>query len=313
MKAQAFLALAALAVSAAAQVDPNRTMVIVNGEEIKAEMYYRRMEVLPNVGRKVGDTFVPATPGFMTLQQLINETLILQLAKADEVYPSPEEVAADMVRRAKDDPAIKMGFDRLGLGEDLYRYDTLVEMCRFRVITKGINVTDFEVEKYYNDHKHRYFTIPKRLTLRMIALDDAAKKAEVDKDLAGGMSFGDAARKHSIGISATKGGELGDVPETGLSPLIKPHINGIEKGERTGWIEIQGKHLMYQVDDILAAEEFELDADLTRTIRRRLMFDKGNATRPIAVRLAQLRKEANIELQGTPFDDQIKSAFGGGQ
>ena len=53
-------------------VDPNRVVLVINGEEIKGAEYYRRMEYLPGVGSQMGASFSDFPPGFLTIQQLIN-------------------------------------------------------------------------------------------------------------------------------------------------------------------------------------------------------------------------------------------------
>jgi foldase protein PrsA len=311
MKRLIIPAVTLMATACLAQVDPAKTMVIVNGEPIKAENYYQRMEILPNVGRLVSGQFVQATPGFMTLQQMMNEAFIVQLAKKESVYPSDLDLEAELTRRGKDEPAIAEAFNKLGLGQELYRRDTLVQLCQFRLQVKGVNITDFEIEAFYNNEKEGRYTIPERLTMRIIAVDSVEKRAAVDSDLKAGKSFEETAGAHSIDFSKVNGGLMGDVPRRALAPTIATHFVDIAKGETTDWITIGDKHIIYKVDAILPQEVIPLDAALKSQIRRQMMLDKGVVMNKLSEKLAAMRKAASIEYQGTPFDDQLKQAFGG--
>ena len=70
-KIYSLLALALTACAAYAQVDANRTVAVVNGEEIKGGEYYHRMEYLSGVGRIGNNGVNEFPPGFMTIEQLI--------------------------------------------------------------------------------------------------------------------------------------------------------------------------------------------------------------------------------------------------
>src|SRR5438309_1536369 len=91
-----------VAASVHGQVDPNRVVATVNGEPIKGEEYYRRMEYLPGVGRFSGDHFAEFPPGFMTLDQLITEKLVMQLAKQKGVAPAAPEIQEELRYRLEE-------------------------------------------------------------------------------------------------------------------------------------------------------------------------------------------------------------------
>ena len=89
------------------QVDPTRTVAIVNGEAIKGDEYYHRMEYLPGVSRRIQEGVnAEFPPGFLTLEQLVTERLILQLAKQRNVAPSQAEVDAEMKSITELDPKL---------------------------------------------------------------------------------------------------------------------------------------------------------------------------------------------------------------
>lgn len=190
----------AFATLATAQLDPGRSVIVVNGEEIKANEYYRRMEFLPGVGRNVNGQFVEAPPGILTILRLIDERLLIQLAKDKGVYPSDAEVQAEIKNRSDANPKLFEGLALLGLSRDDYAYQVRLDLVDFKLRTQGITITDQEIEKFYADNP-TLFTVPKRYRLRVVAVADEAGKNAVDADLKAGMKFEDVAKKHSIELS----------------------------------------------------------------------------------------------------------------
>gem|GEM_PF-6889404 len=149
----AWLALTvALVGTVSAQVDPNRTIMIVNGEEIRGNEYYRRMEFLPGVGRTVNGKFVEAPPGILTMLRILDERLLLQLATQKGVGPTESEVQNEIKERMAGNPRLMEGLKALGLSDADLNYQVRVDLAEYKLRTQGITVTDQEVEKYFNDN-----------------------------------------------------------------------------------------------------------------------------------------------------------------
>src|SRR5690349_10770728 len=101
-----FILPALLAVScfAHAQVDLNRTVMTIDGAEVKGQEYYRTMEYLNGVGKNVGSGIMEMPPGLLTIDKIITDRLILKLAKKKGVYPSDAELKADVDQKIKENP-----------------------------------------------------------------------------------------------------------------------------------------------------------------------------------------------------------------
>lgn len=100
--------LLALTGAALAQVDPARVVATVNGVAIKGDEYYHRMEFLPGVGKNMGDGFAEFPPGFLTLEQLITEKLVFQLAKEKGVMPTQADIDAELQYRMSKDKTLQV-------------------------------------------------------------------------------------------------------------------------------------------------------------------------------------------------------------
>ena len=203
-----FLALPSLllATAAFAQVDPARTVATINGEEIKGAEYYRRMEYLDGVGKPMGQVFTQLPPGLLTLDALITEKLVFQLAREKGVYPSDLEVTKELEVRAQKDPTYLSRWKSSGKSDEELRYEVRYALAQYKLQTYGITIADGEIDAFYAAQPKR-FTIPKRLKLRVIGAVTEEDKAAVDKDLAAGKPFSEVAKARSAEANASRGGE----------------------------------------------------------------------------------------------------------
>jgi foldase protein PrsA len=293
-------------------VSPDRVMVKVNGQNITGRQYFLRMQVLQDVGKLVGEQFVPASPGFMTLQQLINESLIIQLARQQAVYPSDAELEAEIAKRLKDNPKLKEAFTMLGLTDEDFRWDVLVTMCQFRVITKGVNITDFEVENSYKANVATRYTLPKRFVVRVITVGKAEDQKKVDDALASGKTWGQVAAEFSQDSGKLDEGRFGTFPDSELKGTLRTEIDKIKKGDQTKWLAAGSMFAKFWLEDVMEKEVIPLDDKLKAQIRQNLLLERGQARNNITKLLEDMRKSAKIEFTGTPFDESLRKVFLGG-
>ncbi|WP_227625149.1 peptidylprolyl isomerase [Fimbriimonas ginsengisoli] len=304
-------ALAVLAATAAfAQVDPARTVVIVNGEEIKGGEYYHRMEFLPGVGKKTGATISEFPPGFLTIEQLITERLVFQLAKKKGVSPTDMEVDAEYRNRKEETPNLDELWIGTGRSLDDLRYQIRYELAQFKIQTFGVTVTDQEVASYFNAHPDE-FTIPKKYQLRVIVVKADADKSAVDSALSGGTSFADTAKKYSTDLTKGIGGEYGQVPETMLGASVRNAIAATKIGGTTDWIptQLQGgetAYVKFLVENIIAAKKLSLDDKLKVRVRKKLMMDRGNVKNNIDKEMKAMRLDAKIDIKEPNFADAYR-------
>lgn len=290
-------------------VDPNRIVLIINGEEIKGGEYYRRMEFLPGVGARAGNSFTEFPPGFLTIQKLIDERITLALAKDKGVYPSDAEVDAEIKIRQIDNPKMLEDWMSSGGNIDELRYQIRVQVATFNIETFGITKTDVEVEDFYQKHPDLY-TIPKQLKLRIIAVSSPDETKVVDQDLAAGKDFASVAKERSMdAVTKSIGGEFGTIPEYKLSTASKEALTSVKIGQTTKWLTTspdggQGTYLKYFLEDIIPSKKLDLDAALKRQIRRKLMLDAGHIkNNSIPKELDLLRAKAKIDIKSSEFAD----------
>ncbi len=300
----------ALACLGSAQVDPQRVVATVNGTEIKGAEYYHRMEFLPGVGKNMGDGFAEFPPGFLTLEQLITEKLIFQLAREKGVSPSEPEIQAELdYRKVKNKNLVT---DWLASGRTMAElmYAIKFDLAQFKILTAGITVTDQEVEDFYKKNKAMY-TTPEQVTLRVIVVRTQADADLVDRDLASGKSFADTAKAHSADVTAQMGGEYGTVPITMLSDNVRTALKPLTAGQSTAWFtankdpnsSAEAAKFKFLLEKRAPEQLQVLDGDLRRQTRQRIMMDSGKVKNDIKKELNALRAKANIEIKEKSFAD----------
>lgn len=288
-----------------AQVDPNRTVMVINGEEIRGNEYYRRMEFLPGVGRTVNGKFVEAPPGILTMLRILDERLLLQLATQKGVAPTDAEVQAEIKVRITDNPKLLEGLKALGLSESDLNYQVRVDLAEYKLRTQGITVTDQEVEKYYNDNP-KLFSSTKSYKLRVIAIQDEAGRKAVDDALKSGQPFPEVAKKFSVEASKSIGGDIGSLPEDALSPTVRSAIEAVKIGQYTAWVRGQSAEIRFLVENILPPSKRNLDPVLRREIRQKLMLDRGAVRNNLDTMMREMRAKAVVESRQPQFSNQIK-------
>ena len=289
-------------------VDPNRVVLVINGEEIKGAEYYRRMEYLPGVGSQMGASFSEFPPGFLTIQQLINERLVFQLAKDKGVFPTDEEVQEELNIRQKDNPTLLKDWISSGGNSEDLKYQLRYQIAQFKLQTFGITITDTEVD---NDYKTRpdTYKIPKQYKLRVVVVGTSDDTKAVDSELSAGKVFADVAKEKSIDITKSIGGEFGTVPVYKLATETQQALTDIKIGQTTKWLTTNpnggsGAYLKFLLEDVIPEKKMELDERLRRMIRRKLMADRGkikNATMP--KELDAVRIKAKIDIKQPEFAD----------
>lgn len=294
-----------MAAASNAQIDGNKTVMIINGEEIKGNEYYDRMELLPNVGTNINGKFAEAPPGFLTLQRLIEERLLMLLAKEKGVFPSDAEIQAVIKERTDEDPKYMDKLTALGYTIKDITYQITLDLSEFKLTTQGITITDQEVEKFYKDNPTMFVT-PKNYKLKVIAVETDGAKAAVDADLKSGVAFSDVAKKYSIDASKFKGGDVGQIAESNFSDSVKKALQSTKIGLHSEWIKGDKTWVMFLVEGINPESTVPLDDKLKRNLRRKIMLDRGRVKNDLGKDMRDMRAKAVIDVKQPQFAQAIK-------
>ncbi len=299
--------LLALAASSFAQVDPNRLVAVVNGEEIRGAEYYRYMEYmdLKDAYQRFRNLLYNFPAGYLALDQLITEKLMLQLAKTKGAVPLEPEVDQEIGYAKEQSPKLLEEWAAKGRTPAEMRAQARYDIAVFKLQTLGITVTDQEVDKYYRDNAVQ-FTSPKLFKLRLIALTDVASKDKVDAELRSGKAFAEVAKQYSDDVTKLAGGEYGTVPLTSMPEALSKPISDTKIGQSTAWAEFQGKHVKFFLEDVLPEKLQPMTPTLRRQIRRKLMLDRGKVKIDLAKELSAARVKAKVDIKQKEFAEIYK-------
>lgn len=316
----------ALAAFGSAQVDPNKVVATVNGEQIKGSEYYHRMEFMPGVKMRFGGQDIQSTPGFFAVAQLIGEKLLYQLAKEKGVLPTAPEIENELQLKLSDDPKFLERAADQGLTEEDIRSQIKHDLTNFKLQTAGINVTDQEVQQNYKKNPLNY-TTPKKYHVRIIAVHSDSEALAVDADIRAGKDFAAVAKAKSVDVSKGLGGDIGSVPENYFSSDVRPAIAAAKIGGLTPWLTVyeigdDGKptktiraKVKYQVVDVTPAKLTPLDKRLTISIRRVLMLKASAGKVDIAKEIDAMRAKSKVTIALPQFQElwqQLNSAANSG-
>ncbi len=297
------------------------TVATINGEALTSQKYYRRMEYLPGLGRKTSTgQFIEIMPAIATLDTLVTETLILQIAKSKNLTPTETEVDQEVSYRLRNNPDYVKEWQSVGRTLPELRYMIKVERAQFKIQTEGIVVTESDVQRNYEGAKSSRYTIPARVKLRVIIVHDEESKAKVDAGLKTGKAFEEMASQFSTDPSKNAGGDFGVVPFDLLGPEVQASVKPLKKGERTGWLGKDTIFAKFQVEALLAQSVIPLDANIKEDLRREMMVIKGTGKIDMNKLIREARQNATISIASPEIDkaykqfvDLEKKAKSGGQ
>ena len=295
---------------AQAQVDPNRVIASVNGDNILGAEYYHRMEFMPGVTMNIGGQRIESTPGFFALTQLIGEHLTYQLAKEKGCLPSKQEVEDELQIRLTGDPKYIEKMADEGINQDDLMAQIRYDLTKFKIQTQGITITDQEVKNFYKEHPSE-FTSEKMVKCRVIAVNTDDQKAAVDSDLKSGKDFSSVAKDKSLDVTRALGGDVGTVPVSYFPTDVQTAIGSIKIGQTTNWLNVNGHKVKYQLADVVPAKLQPLDKLTMIYTRRRLMLQKGLSDDDLAKQVVDMRAKSKVTISEKQFSDLWQQLIGG--
>ncbi len=282
----------------------------VNGEVITSQYYYRRMEYLPGLGRtSITGQFVEVMPAIATLDALVTESIILQLAKEKKLTPTEAEIDHEVQYRTRNNPNFVTEWMATGRTMPELRHQLMVDRAQFKLQTDGVVITDTQIQNNYEAAKSTRFTVPQRVKLRVITVRDDDSKAKVDADLKAGKSFASVASQYSTDSSKTQGGDFGVVPIDLLGEQVKTAIGNLKKGQMTDWMKSDNVFAKFLLEDSLPQSIVPLDDSVREDLRREMMLRAG-LKNDLPKMIKQARQNANIKITSPQIEKLYKQFLG---
>jgi parvulin-like peptidyl-prolyl isomerase len=175
-------------------------------------------------------------------------------------------------------------------------------------VRKRVTVSKKEIEEYYNNHLKDYW-VSEKLQLRHILflIDDTLpdedkrfkrqKARQALRKIRSGADFIVVAKEFSEDISASTGGDLGEIERGKMVPEFEKAAFRLKEGEVSGLVETPyGLHII-KVDKVIPGQTLPLDK-VQDAIKTRFFDEKMKAEYKAYV--SQLRKNAFIESKMSP-------------
>jgi parvulin-like peptidyl-prolyl isomerase len=205
----------------------------VNGETItEDEFFARALETNAYVLASSAQAGGPARAGEHTMETIIYERLVAQLAKQKGVNPSDADIAAYMnfAKRYQQAPQITFLVQNPLRSEAEWRRDVRTALLRRDMALKTVPLKEEDIKKEYEDNKVN-LTPPDRFRLAVIDVTSMDKAQKALDSLKKGVSFETVAMTQSEDPNSKgKGGDIGTLPQTVLPPEFVDAVKDLKPG-----------------------------------------------------------------------------------
>ena len=296
----------------AAQPAPNpEVFATINGEILSKNDFYTNLENYP-VRTQTGS--IPA--GTQVAESMINDALILQYAKKNEVSATDAQINAKLGFITKQYGNIDFFLMQSGMTLDEFKHKLAVEQSFVNVLTKGINITDANVKSKYDEllkAPKSQFKAPDEANIAFIVTSDANKAQKAYAKLKTGADFNKTAAQFSDDPSAKSGknisGWVNSATEGFPADVFKAAYK-LEKGKYTTAIKTTDKKwYIVKLLDKKAGKVTPLD-DVKELLKEQLAMEKAGSNPKVMEGLQEFIKTAAITMSSPKYQalaDSIKA------
>ncbi|MCW5936507.1 MAG: SurA N-terminal domain-containing protein [Fimbriimonadaceae bacterium] len=281
------------------------TLATVEGEPITIDQFNSYLGVKPTarvfVQGQVVELPVSDTLAFQAMQDLVSRTVLFQMAKDENMMPSEQDVNAELEFQKNLDPNFIRNYQARGMTIGQIRQEVMFSLVQEKLITKGIQVTDEEVEQWLKENP-RAFVDPAKVEMSWILATTPTERDEADKALKSGQSFKDVAVRYSKAPSAAlvEGKylpERGPLPIERLAENLRSQVEKTSQGQATDWIRFTEGWAKFYIDSKNPEKEIEKTKERLENVKRSLALQEGNKANDLRTRLVDRVRQSNIEVK----------------
>lgn len=269
----------ALVISGCGKGITGGTAATVGDATISKTEYYSYLEqkgtMLVNYQGQVFNAPLDGTPAFQAIKDLVINQIILKIAKDEGVSPTENDAQAELTFQEVDTPNLMQEAISRGYSPDMLLDEVKVNLAKYRILTKGVTVTDTEVDQFIKDHPDQFMK-PPVIDSSMIIVDSTQKKNEVDSSLSKGESFHAVAANFSIQPDGNHLQFKFPIQDPSKMPApVANLLNATSVGHSTAWVHAQEGWVKFFINTKTPATPMVIDAHLKEKVRRALMQEKG--------------------------------------
>lgn len=266
------------------------SLATVNGDPITMDEFVEylktkdRVRVVANNGQ-VAEARVADTLAFQALQDLVTRKVVHQLAVDEGVAADAKAVREEIEFRKQLNPNFVPQYTAAGFTLDRIKDQIQVDLDTERLLTKGITVSDAELDALIKDN--RLDVTPATADLSWVFVRTQAKRDEVDNELKSGQSFSTVARRLSDASSASDQGARYPIRIVAQMPAnLQTAVKATQEGQATDWIKGDGGYGKFYVEKKVGEKKEVLSKAKREYFRRELAKSQGAKAKDIGKRLA---------------------------
>jgi parvulin-like peptidyl-prolyl isomerase len=233
-----------LAISGAYTLFEFQPVATVNGEPIRRYEYEKTLGDAVSYYQQYGiNLYDPKEASFFLelkkqiLSHMIDNKIITQEAKKENIKITPSEVDARIDEIKKSFPSEKDFFEalakqKISMGElrNIIEQQLTAEAL-FKKLTSNVTISEAEVKAYYEAHK-KEFVQPEEIHLRHILVKTEQEANNIYQQLKEGKDFATLAKEYSIDTpTKDKGGDLGWISKASLVPDLAKAAEALKDNE----------------------------------------------------------------------------------
>lgn len=279
-------------------------MATVNGEQITREDFYTYLEHKPTVMVQTPQGAASAnvaTPlNFQSLNDLVNQKLLEQMAKDEGVYPTEQEIKDEISFQQTKNQGFVKTLTAQGFTMSEIRRQLALERCRFKLITKGIKISDAQVDNYIKNNPQQFLN-PKTVDLSWVVVKDEATQKLVDSDIKGGETFAVVATRYSVAKTPAYPSRL----YSQFPDRLKQVVDKLQEGGTSDWLVDGNNKVRFRVEKKTEASKIEIKPWMKTEISRALATQKGSVAVDLDKRLLAKRKDAQLSVNAVGLKEQF--------
>jgi parvulin-like peptidyl-prolyl isomerase len=280
--------------------EPSKAAASVNGDTISLDDFYAHMGVKQTAqvasGKGASEVRVLGNFGLQALQELIDQTVLLQMAKEEGVLPTDADVDAELKFQKSLQPEYENVLHSQGLSDKMIRNELMIGLAREHLVMKGVTVEKSEVDRYIKAHPEK-FSEPAKAALLYLQVRSAIDKAKVDAELAGGKSFDVVAQQFAATPEAKKAGSIFPISIISEMPKkVQDAINGVPEKSTAPWIVDGSIYTKLYVVKRTASVAKPPTPGQEELVRRAMAMQKGQLKNDFDHRFFEKLRAAKIDV-----------------
>ena len=298
----------------AAEAAPEKGVAAtVNGEAIDLSDFHEHTDL-----KQTAQVITPQGPtqthvignfGLQSLQELVDQKVLLQLAKEQGVLPTDSDIDNEIKLQTDLRHDYITILQDQGLSQKGIRHEIAIGLARQNLMMKGVDVSSDEVNDFVKKHPER-FSDPARATIYFIQASTPQKKSQVDKELAAHKLFTAVASSLSEEPNAkSTGGLYATSIVSMMPPKVQEIVNKTAVKQVSSWIPNAGTFVKFYVESKIPAKPKPASDSQKEMVRRLIGMQKGQVKNNFTKMFYDKLKASKVEVSVPHLQDQWKKTW----